>query len=266
MASPTPAYGYVRVSGKGQIGGHGPERQRAAIKRYAKAHKLRLVEFFTDAGVSGTNELADRPGLGRLLHAVETNGVRTVLIERLDRLARDLVVQELIVADLRKHDVELISATEGPDLDSDDPSRKLVRQIMGAVAEYDKTVLVLKLAAAREAKRKADGKCEGRKAYGEVDPREAEAVERIRQFRDKRRTIRDAEGRVVKRSGQVLGYRRIAQQLDREGYPTRQGGPWSRSTVSQIVKGQQVGQRKGARSDRLSALRAPGTHSGDAPT
>jgi hypothetical protein len=44
-----------------------------------------------------------------------SNGVRVVLVERLDRLARDLMVQETIVADLWKHAFELVSVAE-PDL------------------------------------------------------------------------------------------------------------------------------------------------------
>jgi DNA invertase Pin-like site-specific DNA recombinase len=37
--------------------------------------------------VSGTRELADRPGLAALLDRLESNGVRTVIVERADRLA-----------------------------------------------------------------------------------------------------------------------------------------------------------------------------------
>ena len=54
------------------------------------------------------------------------------------------MVQETIVADLLKSGFELISACE-PDLCSDDPSRKLVRQVFGAIAEYDRAMTVPKL-------------------------------------------------------------------------------------------------------------------------
>ena len=46
------------------------------------------------------------------------------------------MVQEHIIADLRQRHITIISALE-PDLCVDDPSRKLMRQIMGAIAEYD---------------------------------------------------------------------------------------------------------------------------------
>ena len=91
------AVSYLRVSGKGQADGDGPERQRLAIARFAKAAGYSLVEEYSDIGVSGTKELADRPGLAALIDHLESNGVRVVIVERADRLARDLMVQEVIL-------------------------------------------------------------------------------------------------------------------------------------------------------------------------
>lgn len=55
-----------------------------------------------------------------------------------------------------------------PDLLKDDPSRKLMRQIFGAIAEYEKTMIVLKLRGARVRMRARNGRCEGAKPYGEL--------------------------------------------------------------------------------------------------
>jgi hypothetical protein len=52
-------------------------------------------------------------------------------------LARDLMVQETIIADLRKYGFDLVSVAE-PDLMANDPTRVLMRQLMGAVAQYGK--------------------------------------------------------------------------------------------------------------------------------
>ena len=121
-----------------------------------------------------------------MLVNLESNGhgIKTVIIERTDRLARDLMIQETILNDFRKIGVSVISATEG-DLIDDDPTRKLVRQVMGAIAEYDKTMTVLKLRAARERIRKRGKKCEGRKGYS--DKNQA-IVNHIKEFRYQRRT------------------------------------------------------------------------------
>ena len=79
-----------------------------------------------------------------------------MIIEKLDRLARDLMVQETIIADLRKNGFELVSVAE-PDLMKNDPTRILVRQMMGAVAQYEKSQIVLKLRGARMRKRAKEG-------------------------------------------------------------------------------------------------------------
>lgn len=218
----TGAYAYLRVSGTAQVNGHGLQRQKDAIDEYAKAHKYEIVKVFADEGVSGT--LVDRPGFADLVVAVQSNGVRAVIIERLDRLARDVMVQESIIRDLKAKGVNLISTTEGPDLAADDPTRKLVRQLFGSVAEYEKDMLVLKLRAARMAAKRKHGKCEGRKPYGDSDPREKATVKRIKNLRHKRK------GRP--KPGPV----QVARVLQAEGYPTRDGGPWTHQTVINIIE------------------------------
>ena len=72
--SSTEALSYIRVSGKGQAHGDGPERQRQAIARYAKSVRYRVVEEYSDLGVSGTKGRADRPGLAALLDRLESDG------------------------------------------------------------------------------------------------------------------------------------------------------------------------------------------------
>lgn len=219
----TKAYGYIRVSGQGQVEGDGLRRQEEAIRNYAKAHDLEVEEVFKDGGVSGTIE--DRPALARLMIDLEENGhgIKTVIIEKLDRLARDLMVQEAIVRDLQAHGYELVSAMEGPGLAADDPTRKLIRQIFGAVAEYDKTMIVLKLRAARERKRLKEGRCEGRKPYG--DTPEEQAV--LRRMRALRRRGRDGKPSHT--------YQEIAELLNKEGAPTKTGGQWSRALVHGVL-------------------------------
>src|SRR5690349_10559244 len=121
MATHTRCFSYLRVSGKGQIEGDGFTRQRTAIEQYANAHGLKVVRWFEEQGVSGAKDLGNRPALQELMVALHSNGTRIVIIEKLDRLARDLMVQETIIGDLRKSGFELVSVCE-PDLCSDDPS------------------------------------------------------------------------------------------------------------------------------------------------
>jgi DNA invertase Pin-like site-specific DNA recombinase len=111
-------------------------RQTAAITKYAKQHGIEVVDEFRDAGVSGTKDLDNRPGLAALFDRVESNGVKIVLVENATRLARDLMVGEVILQQLTNAGCKVVAADSGTDLsaDSDDPTRRLIRQVLGAVA------------------------------------------------------------------------------------------------------------------------------------
>ena len=150
--------------------------------------------------------------------SVKARGVRTVLVERLDRLARDLMVQEAALSYFTQHGFTIVSVME-PDLMASDPSRIAFRQMMGVFAQYDKSMVVLKLAGARARKRAREGRCEGRKPFGYYQGEEL-AVERMPELRN--------EG---------LGFDRIARQLNSEGIPTRTGRPWHGFVVNRILGG-----------------------------
>jgi DNA invertase Pin-like site-specific DNA recombinase len=209
-------FAYLRVSGKAQVEGDGFPRQRTAIKAHAKANGYVIVREFVDKGVSGAIETTDRPAFAEMLKALFSNGVRTVMVEKLDRLARDLMVQEACIADLRKHGFTLVSVAE-PDLMATDPTRVLMRQLLGAVAQYDKSQIVMKLAGARMRKRAESGRCEGRKPFGER-PGEQATITRMKALR--------AEG---------LGFDAIARRLNAEGVATRTGKPWHGFVVNTVL-------------------------------
>jgi DNA invertase Pin-like site-specific DNA recombinase len=212
----TDVFAYLRVSGKSQVRGDGFRRQFIAIRQYCAQHQLRIVRIFKERGICGETELEDRPALSDLFDALEQNGVKTVVFEKLDRLARDLMVQETIVADMQKSGYTLLSSCE-PDLCSKDPSRVLVRQIFGAIAQYEKAMIVLKLRGARQRKKARGERGEGRHAYGEK-PGEEQGLQRMRAL--------EAQGASV---------RGIAAALNAEGVPSRMKGLWSPGTVARIL-------------------------------
>jgi DNA invertase Pin-like site-specific DNA recombinase len=210
------AFAYLRVSGKGQVDGDGFPRQLAAVKAYAAANGFTIPAsgIYREKGVSGENELENRPALMDLL--TTPGGVKHILVEKLDRLARDLMVQETIIADLRKRGITLISVAE-PDLLRDDPSRKLMRQIFGAISEYEKAMIVAKLRGARQRIKAREGRCEGAKPYGEL-PGENVVLEQMRQLR--------SDG---------LGFARIARHLNDNECRPRQGARWHGRVIDRIL-------------------------------
>ncbi len=145
------------------------------------------------------------------------NGTKIALVERLDRCARDLMVQESIIADFRRKGLSLISVNE-PDLCSDDPSRVLMRQMLGAFFQYEKTLLVAKLRGARQRIRLNTGRCEGRKPYGSRTG-EAQSIERMI---------------FLRRTG--LAVAKIASTLNAEGVKPRTGQKWYATSVYRVLK------------------------------
>jgi DNA invertase Pin-like site-specific DNA recombinase len=210
------AFGYLRVSGKGQVEGDGFPRQLEAVKKYAAANDIKIVKVYREEGVSGTTEWENRPAFAEMMAAMLSDGTRAVLVERLDRVARDLMVQESIISDFKRKGLEVISVNE-PDLCSDDPSRVLMRQMMGAFFQYEKSSLVAKLRGARVRMRKSTGSCEGRKPYGSRDG-EAKVISRILALR---------------KAGAAMDT--IADTLNVERLAARSGGQWYGSTVRNIL-------------------------------
>lgn len=217
------AYSYLRVSGRGQVSGDGFPRQREAIANFAQRHGVTVVEEFRDEGISGTRELASRPGLAALLDRLEHNGVQLVVVERADRLARDLLVGEVILGQFRKIRVRVVDAS-GTNLSADDgdPTRVLIRQVLGAVSQFEKAVVVLKLRAARDRMRLRTGRCEGRRPFGYY-AHEQQTVDIIRTLRRK------------PRGGSPLSYAEVAHRLNDRAISTRTGVPWSAGSVFAIV-------------------------------
>ena len=208
----------MRVSGKGQEAGDGYTRQLQSINLYAAANDIKVVRIFKERGVSGEKELKDRPAFMEMLTALHANGVKKILIERLDRLARNLSVQESILAELKRHGFELISVEE-PDLLKDDPYRVMFRQFQGAISQAEKANIVLKLRGARQRMKARTGRCEGRKPYGATEGEQA-IISRMKELR--------ASG---------MAYDRIAGILNSDGIPTRTPGKrWHGFAVNQILK------------------------------
>ena len=148
---------YLRVSTQGQAdNGYGLDNQEEACRDRAQTLGHELVAVLREEGVSGAK--ADRPVLAEALGMLKNKEADAVMVYRLDRLARDLVLQEILLNEILAAGGVLLSATAGEDellADPQEPTRKLLRQMMGAFAEYERALITLRLAAGRAAKRKA---------------------------------------------------------------------------------------------------------------
>lgn len=215
--------GYVRVSGRTQVDdGFGLDLQRTAIETWCAANGHEIVTWATDGGVSGVTEAIDRPGFAEAIRALEDGEAEGFVAYDMTRLARTLMVQEAALTVLWRTGGAVFTTATGPVLDDDgDPMRTLIRQILGAIAQFDKNTSVLRMRRGKEAAAARGRKVDGRYAYGEHPdhPEEADTVLFIRKLRD--------EG---------LSHQEIANELDRRSVPTRLNRTWGRSTIRNILQ------------------------------
>ena len=77
-----------------------------------------------------------------MLDRIAGNGVHTIIVESPDRFARDLAVQLAGHDHLRKLGVTLTPATAPDFFTEDTPTAVLVRQVLGAIAQFEKATTV----------------------------------------------------------------------------------------------------------------------------
>jgi DNA invertase Pin-like site-specific DNA recombinase len=223
---------YLRVSSESQIDGFGLPVQRKACRAWAKANGHKIVEEIVDAGVSGTRDAVDRPGLSLALDMLRPPPrARGLLVARLDRLARALTIQEAILAVAWKADASVFTADGGEVHrdDPDDPMRTAIRQVQGVFAQLERSLVTKRLRDGRQAKREQGDHAVGQHPFGKrsggrgadsvADADEQAALARILRLR--------AEG---------MSYRAVCEALDGEGLRPRRAASWSPMVVRRIAQ------------------------------
>ncbi len=222
------AYGYIRVSSQGQIDGDGFTRQEQAIESFAGKHHIKVLDYFREKGVSGTTDETSRPAFQEMIAAILRNGTKTVIIEGLDRLAREYRIQETLLVYLASKGISLISARTDEDVTAavmSDPMKRALVQIQGVFAELEKNLLVKKLKTARVNKKAANGKCEGRKGYKDSSDSNLSIVKEIKRLR------RKPKGGGTKKKT----YQQIADVLNDKGQTTMDGKAFTAKNVAAIL-------------------------------
>jgi DNA invertase Pin-like site-specific DNA recombinase len=139
------------------------------------------------------------------------------------------VARQVGHAKLRERGIDLIAADSPGSFIDDTPTAKLVRQVLGAISEFDKAMTVAKLRGARERKRREAGKCEGRKSHAERNP---ELVAQVRQLRRRRP------------KGGQRSLREISAELAQRGIMNERGSPFSASSINSMLARHELVQQK----------------------
>ena len=215
------AAAYLRTSSEANVGADkdSDKRQRSAIEACAKGGELRDRRDLLRRCGERLRSRRRAPRLRRVLN----NGVRTIIVESPDRFARDLMVQLAGHDMLKSKGVTLVAASAPRHFVEDTPTAILVRQVLDAIAEFEKATLVAKLAAARRRKRIATGeKVEGRKSHAEVRPEVVKLAKVLARKKPK---------------GGRLSLRAIAGELAAQGYLNERGKPFNPKSVAAMLAG-----------------------------
>jgi site-specific DNA recombinase len=221
---------YARVSSERQEKEHTIGSQLEALRAYAAKNGMAIVEEFADEGYSGAR--LDRPALDRMRDLAERRGFEVLLTYCTDRLARKFVLQALILDELERLGVKAIFLEGGA---ADDPLSKLMHQITGAVAEFER---------AKITERYRRGKLYRARCGEIVSPDVPFGYVKIprRDGVPAHAEIQEAEAVVVRRIfdayvKEELTVRQIAKRLtlDRTPTPRSGGGQWSWSAVDRIL-------------------------------
>ena len=223
---------YARVSSPHQAKEETIESQIEALLTYAAQKQYDLPPELRFMDKPGANDSLARPGLDRLRDAAAAGAFQVLLCQNVDRMARNLGAQYLLLCELEQAGVQVIFLNE-PDW-GQDPQLKLLRNIQGAVAEYERILIQERLRRGRLYRLRHGQAVPSQAPYGYrfqpaalgqpstwgVVPAEAAIVQQLFAWYN--------EGRGS------LG--QLAQKLNAQGTPSPGGKAWSGTTLGRLLR------------------------------
>jgi DNA invertase Pin-like site-specific DNA recombinase len=145
---------YARVS---TLNGQNPETQLVELREYAARRGWEIVSEYVDAGVSGSKD--SRPSLNRMMAHAQQRKFDAICVWKLDRFGRSLKHLVTTIAELEALGVTFVSLKDNWDLST--PSGRLMFQIVGAMAEFERELIRERIRAGMR-RRKLEGYALGR--------------------------------------------------------------------------------------------------------
>lgn len=227
-----------RVSTAGQaVDGYGLDAQEADGRKWGRMQtspKVRIVKVVTDgdgkAGKSGTSLLDERPGLMEALQWIIDGKADGILAPNLDRLARELTVQEAVLSYVWAMGGRVYTADHGEHLEDDasDPMRTAMRQMRGVFHQLDRGLIIKRLTEGRASKGAKGGYAYGAPRFGQ------RAVDN--ELTDDERENKIAETMEKWRDEENLSIRAICDRANgRDDMPAKRGGKWHPTTVARLL-------------------------------
>ncbi len=170
----------------------------------------------------------ERPGLRRALAEASAGRFDLLLVYRVDRLSRSVRGLAHILEQLDSYGVAFRSATEP--FDTATPAGRMMVQMLGVFAEFERATIIDRVIAGMERKAANGGWCGGQRPFGYVIDRAQDCL-----------AVHEDEGPLVPIIFRMyvddcLGARSIAMELNERGHRTRQGRPWSHTSVLTVLR------------------------------
>lgn len=221
----TRVIGYIRCSTEEQAeDGVTLAAQREKLEAYAKLYDVELVEVVEDAGLSAKN--LKRPGLQRILTALDRRQVDGILVAKLDRLTRSVADMATLIDRYfgERAGKQLLSVSD--QIDTRTAAGRLVLNVLSSVHQWERETIGERTRDALTHKRKRGD------VYGSTPLGYRRSGDRLE--RDDEGAATMARIAELKASGASL--RCIASTLTAEGRPTSRGGAWSPMTVKYLLE------------------------------
>lgn len=216
------AIGYARVSTDKQAEqGVSLDAQAEKIRAMAVVQGADLIDIIVDAGESA--KTLERPGMAGLRALVESGAVQAVIIAKLDRLTRSVKDLAELLERFQKRGVALVSVAES--LDTGSAAGRLVLNIMTAVSQWEREAIGERTQTALRFK-KAQRKVFNHVPYGFT--RDGDALVPLE-------TEQAVVARIRLLRGNGWALRRIAEALNADATPTKQGGRWFAQTIKDVL-------------------------------
>ena len=217
---------YARVSTVEQARGYSLTEQARELRRYCDRRGGRTVRLLSEAESGGTME---RPKLERLLRLAEADAFDIVLVWRLDRLGRSNVDLQNMWAFFKALGIDVVSATEP--FDSTGVQGKLLFDMSAMIAEWERGTIRERASLGARGRAKEGRWHGGPPPHGYAYDR---ATGRLR--------VDEKEATLVRHIASLaLEHRKleaVVRILQREGVRTRRGLPWSKPTLSRLLRNQ----------------------------
>jgi len=222
---------YARVSSEGQERRGTIGSQIDALRSRMAHEGHEIVAEFVDDGYSGAR--LDRPGLDALRDAAEAGVIETVWCLTPDRLARSYAYQMLVLDELERLGCK-VNFTDAPAID-DDPQARLLTQMQGVIAEYERAKTAERYRRGKLYKVRAGEAIFWKVPYGyRRVPRTGDGPARLEIYEPEAEVARRIFYYYVSEGASVRG---ISRRLYEQGVLSPSGREvWATSTLSGLIR------------------------------